>query len=51
VDAYELERCGADDPLSDQLKIESSGTGTLGPTVKIPGLYKASDPGIAFNKW
>ncbi|OAL43135.1 hypothetical protein IQ07DRAFT_593313 [Pyrenochaeta sp. DS3sAY3a] len=34
-----------------QLKIESSGTGTLGPTVKIPGLYKASDPGIAFNKW
>ncbi|KAF1847883.1 lytic polysaccharide monooxygenase [Cucurbitaria berberidis CBS 394.84] len=34
-----------------QLKIESSGTGTLAPAVKIPGLYKASDPGIAFNKW
>jgi len=34
-----------------QLKIESTGTGTLSPTVKIPGLYKSSDPGIAFNKW
>ena len=34
-----------------QLKIESSGTGTLSPKVKIPGLYSASDPGIAFNKW
>lgn len=34
-----------------QLKIESSGTGTPGPTVKFPGAYKASDPGIAFNKW
>jgi hypothetical protein len=34
-----------------QLKIESSGTGKLGPTVKIPGVYKATDPGIAFNKW
>lgn len=34
-----------------QLKIESSGTGMPGPTVKIPGVYKASDPGIAFNKW
>jgi len=34
-----------------QLKIESSGTGKLSPTVKFPGAYKASDPGIAFNKW
>jgi hypothetical protein len=34
-----------------QLKIESSGTGKLQPTVKIPGVYKATDPGIAFNKW
>ena len=34
-----------------QLNIQSSGTGTLGPTVKIPGLYSAQDPGIAFNKW
>ena len=34
-----------------QLKIESSGTATLGPTVKIPGVYKTNDPGIAFNKW
>ncbi|KAF2651833.1 lytic polysaccharide monooxygenase [Lophiostoma macrostomum CBS 122681] len=34
-----------------QLKIEGSGTGTLGPVVKIPGLYKSSDPGIGFNKW
>ncbi|EAT81480.1 hypothetical protein HBI56_205700 [Parastagonospora nodorum] len=34
-----------------QLKIESSGTGKLGPTAKIPGIYKATDPGIAFDKW
>ncbi|KAF2024284.1 hypothetical protein EK21DRAFT_104770 [Setomelanomma holmii] len=34
-----------------QLKIESSGTGKPGPTVKIPGVYSANDPGIAFNKW
>jgi hypothetical protein len=34
-----------------QIKIESSGTGKLGPTVKIPGVYKATDAGIAFNKW
>ncbi|KAF1955814.1 hypothetical protein CC80DRAFT_548884 [Byssothecium circinans] len=34
-----------------QLNIESSGTGTLQPTVKFPGAYKASDPGISFNKW
>ncbi|KAF2021369.1 lytic polysaccharide monooxygenase [Aaosphaeria arxii CBS 175.79] len=34
-----------------QLKIDGAGGGTPGPAVKIPGLYKASDPGIAFNKW
>lgn len=34
-----------------QLKIESSGMGKPGPTVKIPVVYKASDPGIAFDKW
>ncbi|KAH7135300.1 glycoside hydrolase [Dendryphion nanum] len=34
-----------------QLKIEGEGGGSPGPVVKIPGLYKASDPGIAFNKW
>jgi hypothetical protein len=34
-----------------QLKIESSGTGNPSPTVKIPGVYKASDPGIRFDKW
>jgi hypothetical protein len=34
-----------------QLKIDSSGTGKPGPAVKIPGVYKATDPGIAFNKW
>lgn len=34
-----------------QFKIESSGTAQLGPTVKIPGVYKANDAGIAFNKW
>ncbi|KAF1936109.1 hypothetical protein EJ02DRAFT_459799 [Clathrospora elynae] len=34
-----------------QLKIESSGAGKPGPTVKFPGAYKATDPGIAFNKW
>lgn len=33
-----------------QLKIESSGTGKLSPTVKFPGAYKTNDPGIAFNK-
>jgi hypothetical protein len=33
-----------------QLKIEGGGNGTPGPTVKFPGAYKASDPGIAFNK-
>jgi hypothetical protein len=34
-----------------QLKIESSGTGKLTPTAKFPGAYKATDAGIAFNKW
>ncbi|KAH9882607.1 hypothetical protein J1614_000843 [Plenodomus biglobosus] len=34
-----------------QLKIESSGTLKPGPTVKIQGVYKASDLGIAFKKW
>ncbi|KLU92216.1 cellulose-growth-specific protein [Magnaporthiopsis poae ATCC 64411] len=34
-----------------QLKIEGPGGGKPGPLVKIPGIYKASDPGIAYNKW
>ncbi|ORY03311.1 glycoside hydrolase [Clohesyomyces aquaticus] len=34
-----------------QLKIEGSGGGTPSPLVKIPGIYQANDPGIAFNKW
>jgi hypothetical protein len=34
-----------------QLKIEGSGGGSPGPLVKIPGLYKANDAGIAYNKW
>ncbi|TLS28025.1 hypothetical protein PpBr36_02027 [Pyricularia pennisetigena] len=34
-----------------QFKVEGSGGGTPGPLVKIPGLYKATDPGIAYNKW
>lgn len=34
-----------------QLKIESSGTAQLAPTAKIPGMYSAQDPGIAFDKW
>jgi len=34
-----------------QLNIESSGTGNPSPTAKIPGIYKANDAGIAFNKW
>jgi hypothetical protein len=33
-----------------QLKIEGGGNGTPGPAVKFPGAYKATDPGIAFNK-
>lgn len=34
-----------------QLKISGPGGGTPGPLVKIPGIYKANDPGIAYNKW
>ncbi|KAK3203696.1 hypothetical protein GRF29_106g353928 [Pseudopithomyces chartarum] len=34
-----------------QLKIEGSGGGNPGPVAKIPGIYKANDAGIAFNKW
>ncbi|KAK8016648.1 hypothetical protein PG993_014837 [Apiospora rasikravindrae] len=34
-----------------QLKVEGAGGGTPGPLVKIPGMYKAADPGIAYNKW
>jgi hypothetical protein len=34
-----------------QLNIQSSGTATLSPTVKFPGAYKTTEPGIAFNKW
>ncbi|KAK4148415.1 putative endo-beta-1,4-glucanase D [Chaetomidium leptoderma] len=34
-----------------QLKIEGSGGGNPSPLVKIPGIYKANDPGIAYNKW
>ncbi|KAI1466649.1 glycoside hydrolase family 61 protein [Daldinia caldariorum] len=34
-----------------QLKIASDGSGTPGPLAKIPGIYKATDPGIEFDKW
>lgn len=34
-----------------QLRISGGGNGTPSPLVKIPGLYSAQDPGIAFNKW
>ncbi|EAQ85642.1 hypothetical protein CHGG_06895 [Chaetomium globosum CBS 148.51] len=34
-----------------QLKITGPGGGTPGPLAKIPGIYKASDPGIAYDKW
>lgn len=34
-----------------QLKIEGPGGGTPAPLAKIPGIYKANDPGIAYNKW
>ncbi|KAI5358091.1 putative auxiliary Activity family 9 [Septoria linicola] len=34
-----------------QLRVTGGGNGTPGPLVKIPGLYSAEDPGIAFNKW
>ncbi|KAF2789300.1 lytic polysaccharide monooxygenase, partial [Melanomma pulvis-pyrius CBS 109.77] len=32
-----------------QIKITGSGTGVLSPSVKIPGLYKADEPGILIN--
>ncbi|KAL2122257.1 hypothetical protein VTJ04DRAFT_2712 [Mycothermus thermophilus] len=34
-----------------QLKIEGPGGGNPNPLVKIPGIYRANDPGIAYNKW
>ncbi|KAK6857080.1 hypothetical protein PG995_007267 [Apiospora arundinis] len=34
-----------------QLKIEGPGGGTPAPLVKIPGIYSANDPGIAYDKW
>jgi hypothetical protein len=34
-----------------QFKISGSGGGSPSPLVKIPGLYSANDPGIAYNKW
>ncbi|KAF2743548.1 lytic polysaccharide monooxygenase [Sporormia fimetaria CBS 119925] len=34
-----------------QLKIEGNGGGNPQPKVRIPGVYSANDPGIAFNKW
>lgn len=34
-----------------QLSISGGGSGTPGPMVKIPGVYSAEDPGIAFDKW
>lgn len=34
-----------------QLKITGGGGGNPGPLVKIPGIYSAQDPGIAYNKW
>ncbi|KAH6724329.1 glycosyl hydrolase family 61-domain-containing protein [Leptodontidium sp. MPI-SDFR-AT-0119] len=34
-----------------ELKINGAGGGTPGPLVKIPGIYKADDPGIRYNKW
>ncbi|KAK8103126.1 hypothetical protein PG984_016272 [Apiospora sp. TS-2023a] len=34
-----------------QLKVEGPGGGSPAPLAKIPGIYKANDPGIAYNKW
>jgi hypothetical protein len=34
-----------------QLSINGTGGGTPGPLVKIPGIYRANDPGIRYNKW
>ena len=33
-----------------QVNVGGSGTGAP-PTVKIPGVYSANDPGIKFDKW
>ena len=34
-----------------QLKVNGPGGGTPAPLAKIPGIYKASDPGIKYDKW
>lgn len=34
-----------------QFRIASSGGGTPSPLAEIPGIYKANDPGIAYDKW
>ncbi|KAK3388020.1 glycoside hydrolase [Podospora didyma] len=34
-----------------QLKVSGNGGGTPGPLAKIPGIYKQTDPGIAYDKW
>ena len=34
-----------------QLKINGGGDGVGSPAAKIPGVYSANDPGIAYNKW
>ncbi|KAK6433505.1 hypothetical protein LTR95_010316 [Oleoguttula sp. CCFEE 5521] len=34
-----------------QLRVSGGGSGSPSPLVKIPGLYKADDVGIAWNKW
>lgn len=34
-----------------QLKINGPGGGNPSPLVKIPGIYKADDPGIRYDKW
>ncbi|KJX95282.1 hypothetical protein TI39_contig4121g00014 [Zymoseptoria brevis] len=34
-----------------QLNVSGGGNGTPGPLVRIPGLYSAGDPGIAYNIW
>ena len=34
-----------------QLKISGGGSGSPSPLAKIPGIYKADDPGIKYDKW
>lgn len=34
-----------------QIKVTGGGSGTPGPLAKIPGIYKTTDAGIAYNKW